>query len=174
MKNLKKIGAFAGKFLPPHLGHITEIENSAILCDELLVVVCDNTINSKKLCEESNIPFITTQMRVDWLKEHFKNNPKIKVLFMLEDDLPKFPDGMKAWSEKFKQTTDHKVNMKFADESYRELNEKYFPECEFVCFDRDKINVHATDIRNYPEKFFDYIIPEAQPFFQNIIDKNIK
>lgn len=168
----KKIGAFAGKFLPPHLGHITEIENSAKLCDELFVVVCDNTQNSKKLCQESNIPYITVEMRVQWLKKHFKNNNKIKILSMLEDDLPKFPEGMKAWSEKFKQVTNFQVNMKFADESYRELNEKYFPECEFVCFDREKINVHATDIRNYPEKYFDYLIPEAQNFFKTVIKKN--
>ena len=168
MKYTKKIGAFAGKFLPPHLGHVTEIENSANKCDELFVVICDNTNKSKKLCEESNIPFITTEMRANWLKEHFKNNPKIKVLIMLEDDLPPFPEGMKVWSEKFKKITNHKVNMKFADESYRELNEKYFPESEFISFDRDRINVHATDIRNNPQKFFDYIIPEARAFFDNL------
>lgn len=165
----KKIGAFAGKFLPPHLGHITEIENSAKLCDKLYVVVCDNTNNSKSLCHKANLPYITIKMRVDWLKQHFKNNPKIEVISMLEDGLPKFPNGMEAWSKKFKQITNHEVNMKFADESYRELNEKYFPECEFICFDREKINVHATDIRNNPAKYFDYIIPEAQEFFKEVI-----
>ena len=167
----KKIGAFAGKFLPPHLGHITEIENSSKKCDELFVVVCDNTNNSKSLCKKANIPFITLEMRIQWLKEHFKNSPNIKILAMLEDDLPPFPEGMGAWSKRFKEVTNHQVNMKFADESYRELNEKFFPECEFVSFDRDIINVHATDIRNNPKKFFKYIIPEAQEFFKNIISK---
>lgn len=173
MKNNEKIiGAFAGKFLPPHLGHVTEIENSAKLCDELYVVICDNTSKSTELCKNANIPFISTKLREEWLKLHFKDNPKIKVLTMLEDDLPAFPEGMEAWSKKFKQTTNNRVNMKFADESYRELNEKYFPECKFVSFDRDKINVHATDIRNNPKQFFKYIIPEAQEYFTNIINQN--
>ncbi|MBQ8451713.1 MAG: adenylyltransferase/cytidyltransferase family protein [Clostridia bacterium] len=169
---IKKIGGFAGKFLPPHIGHITEIENSAKLCDVLYVVVADNTENSKMLCAKAGIPFIPVKLRIKWLKNHFKNNPKIKIIYMCEDGLPKFPDGMKIWSDKFKEITHHKVNMKFADETYRELNEKYFPECEFVCFDRHKINISATTIRENPEKYIDYIIPEAREFFENLRKRN--
>ena len=168
---IKKIGAFAGKFLPPHLGHISEIENSAKLCDELIVVVADNTQNSMNLCERAGLPFISAKMRVDWLKKHFKNNKKIKVIYMCEDDLKAFPDGMKEWSERFKEITKHRVNMKFADETYRTLNEKYFPECEFVCFDRKKVDISATMIRENPKQYLNFIIPEAQVFFKEIIDK---
>lgn len=170
MKNTtKKIGAFPGKFLPPHLGHVTQIKTSAEKCDEFYVVVADNTTNSKTLCEKANIPYITPQMRVDWLKKHFENNPKIKVVYMSEDNLSKFPAPMDEWSSEFKKITGGIINVKFADETYRELNEKYFPECEFVCFDRTNINISATMIRDNPEKFFDYIIPEAQEFFKEII-----
>ena len=167
MKN-KKIGAFAGKFLPPHIGHINEIENSSKMCDELFVVVADNTKHAMRLCEDAGIPFIPADLRVSWLRKHFKNNKKIKVIYMCEDDLPKFPEGMKQWSERFKALTEYRVNMKFADETYRELNEKYFPECEFVCFDRTKIPISATKIRENPQKYLDYIIPEARYFFENI------
>ena len=168
---VKKIGAFVGKFLPPHLGHVFEIENSAKLCDELLIVVSDNTNNSKKLCEKAGLPFISAKLRVNWLKKHFENDKRIKVIYMCEDGLKMFPNGMKEWSEKFKKITHNKVNIKFADETYRILNEKYFPECEFVCFDRTKINISATDIREDPKKFFDYIIPEAHEFFRHLIEK---
>ena len=175
MNNNKKIiGAFAGKFLPPHLGHVTEIENSAKQCDELYVVVCDNTANSTNLCKNANLPFMPIELRAEWLQKHFKNNPKIKVATMLEDDFPKFPEGMQPWSERFKQVTNHEVNMKFADESYRELNEKFFPECQFVSFDREVIPVHATDIRNDPQQYFEYIIPEAQEYFRQIIEERSK
>lgn len=167
----KIIGAFAGKFLPPHIGHVSQIEKSASECDELLVVVCDNTENSKRLCDEAGIPWITPKMRVNWLKEHFKNNKKIKVLFMIEDGIPAFPNGLDVWSKKFKELTGHKVNKKFADETYRELNEKYFPECEFVCFDRTVINISATEIRKDLKANLNKIIPEARPFFENIINQ---
>lgn len=169
---IKKIGAFAGKFLPPHIGHVTEIENSAKLCDELLVVVADNTDNSKRLCEQAGLPYISATLRIKWLREHFKGNKKIKVIYMCEDGLPKFPLGMAEWSKRFKEITKHKVNMKFADETYRQLNEKYFPECEFVCFDRSKINISATDIRSDPQKHLEYIIPEARSFFMKNAKNN--
>ena len=90
---------------------------------------------------------------------------------MNEDKLSTFPAPMKEWSDAFKKVTKHKVNMKFADESYRELNELHFPECEFVCFDRQKIDISGTKVRNDPEKYFDFIIPEVQNHFRKIINK---
>ena len=169
-KKIKKIGAFPGKFLPPHTGHINTILDCAKKCDKLLVVVADSEKNSKSLCEKSNIPYIPVKLRIKWLKEHFKKHKNIKVIYMNEDKLGDFPAPMKVWSDAFKKITKHKVNMKFADETYRPLNELHFPECEFVCFDRQKINVSATMIRENPEKYFDFIIDEAKPYFKAIIE----
>ena len=66
----KRIGAFVGKFLPPHKGHLDQIEISAEDCDELYVVLADNKYNSKKLCDMANIPYIDAKLRLKWLKEH--------------------------------------------------------------------------------------------------------
>ena len=90
---------------------------------------------------------------------------------MNEDKFGQFPLSMEVWSDAFKKITKHKVNMKFADETYRPLNELHFPECEFVCFDRQVINISATMIRGNIEKYFDYIIPEAKPYFKKILKK---
>ena len=173
-KKVKKIGAFPGKFLPPHIGHVSMIRECAKKCDELLVVVADSEKNSRALCKKTNITYISAKLRVKWLKAHFKNDKNIKVIYMNEDKLSTFPAPMKEWSDAFKKVTKHKVNMKFADESYRELNELHFPECEFVCFDRQKINISGTKVRENPEKYFDFIIAEAQPFFRKIILNNKK
>lgn len=169
----KKIGAFPGKFLPPHIGHINTILDCAKKCDELLVVVADSKKNSKSLCKKAGIPYIPIRLRIKWLKSHFKNYQNIKIVYMNEDKLGTFPVPMDIWSNAFKKITKHRVNVKFADETYRTLNELHFPECEFVCFDRQTINISATMIRNEPEKYFDYIITEAQPYFKKII-KNKK
>lgn len=171
VKQKKKIGAFCGKFLPPHLGHLTQIERGADYCDEFYVVVADNKKNSQTLCKKANIPYITAKQRIAWLKEHFKNNPKIKVLFLNENHLQAFPNGVDKWSKAFRKVTKNKVNVKYADETYRKMNEEYFPDCEFVCFDRTEIDVSGTKIRNNPKKYFDFIIEEAKPFFKEIIEK---
>lgn len=44
---------------------------------------------------------------------------------------------------------------------YRQLNEKYFPECVFVPIDRDKIAIHGTDIRENKANL-KYMIKEGE------------
>ena len=79
-KIIKKIGAFPGKFLPPHIGHINTIIECSKKCDKLLVVVADSETNSRELCKKADIPFIPVKLRIKWLKKHFKNNKNIKVV----------------------------------------------------------------------------------------------
>lgn len=171
---MKKIGAFAGKFLPPHIGHVRQIEISSEFCDELRVVVAENPMHTKALCEKENLPEMSAELRMNWLAEHFKHNTKIKIVYLDESGIPPFPNGLKEWSERFKKVVGRDVNVKFADETYRELNKTYFPECEFIAFDRTVINISATEIRKNPKKHFNYIIDEAKPYFKNIIEKKEK
>jgi HTH-type transcriptional repressor of NAD biosynthesis genes len=169
---MKRIGAFVGKFVPPHLGHVEQIKKCAAKVDELRVVVAENPIYIADLCAKDNLPLMSGDLRVGWLKDYFKDYKNIKVLYMDEWGLKQFPEGLNDWSDKFKDIAGHDINVKFADETYRELNEKYFPECEFVAFDRTVIPISATMIRKEPKKYFDYIIPQAQDFFKNIINEN--
>ena len=73
-------------------------------------------------------------------------------------DLKVFQMDLK--SRKFKEVVGNKINVKYADESYRHLNEEYFPECEFVPIDRDLIPVHGTNIRT-DKNYLKYVIPEG-------------
>ena len=78
----KRIGAFVGKFLPPHKGHLDQIEICAEDCDELYIVLADNKYNSKRLCDMANIPYIDAKLRLKWLKEHFAGRKNIHVIYM--------------------------------------------------------------------------------------------
>ena len=163
-----KIGAFAGKFLPPHLGHVTQIEKCAEYVDKLYVVVAEDAQRSASICKAAGLDPIDGEMRVKWLKEHFKNNSKIEVVYLDESGLKAFPEGLEEWSQRFKSKIKG-VNVKFADETYRELNEKYFPECEFVPFDRMVIPISATMIRNDIKNNINYIIEEARDYFKKYL-----
>lgn len=163
-----KIGAFVGKFLPPHLGHVSQIEKCLSLVDELYVIVAEDPARSAAICKAAGLDPIEGELRVKWLTEHFKDNAKIKVCYFDEGGLKAFPEGLKEWSERFKSKFTN-INVKFADETYRELNEKYFPECQFIAFDRTVIPISATMVRNDLKANFNYIIEEGREYFKKYL-----
>ena len=147
MKKFKN-GCFVGKFLPPHIGHLSIIDKALGECEKVTVVLAEDGERSKKLCDASGFPYFTPQQRLDWMKNHYKNYDNINFLFFDEQGIEQ--GDLKTWSKKFKEKVKD-IDAKYADESYRYLNETYFPEWTFVPVDRDKISIHGTDIRNNHE-----------------------
>ena len=157
---MRKVGCFVGKFLPPHIGHLSVIDRALRECEEVVVVLAEDPKKSKLRCDESNFPYFNAEKRLNWMKKHYKNAKNIKFVFLDESGLKSFPEGLKEWSARFKEVVGTNITAKYADENYRELNEKYFPECEFVPIDRDVIPVHGTDIRTNSD-YLKYVIPEG-------------
>lgn len=60
-------GLVIGKFMPIHNGHVALITFAASQCDELIVSM-SYTLEDK----------INPDLRFEWIKEIFKNQPKIK------------------------------------------------------------------------------------------------
>ena len=53
---MKKVGCFVGKFLPPHLGHLSVVDRAIKECDSVVVVLAENPEKSKERCRETNFP----------------------------------------------------------------------------------------------------------------------
>lgn len=172
-KNQKKIGAFVGKFLPPHIGHLSVIDKMLEECDEAVIVISDDENKSKKLCSETNFPHFDAKTRLKWFKKHYKNQKNAKFRIIDESKMKSQNFDGREYSELFWKSVKEKVNIKYADESYRELNEKYFPECEFVAIDREQIPIHASDIRSNLNNL-KYVIPEGQADILKAIKNNKK
>lgn len=164
----KKIGAFVGKFYPPHIGHLSVIDDASKKLDEVWVVISKNDKTTDKITKKDNFKQIDTNLIKQWFCLHYKNNPKVKVAIFDETGLLPYPKDQDKWSEKFKKQFPF-VNVKIGDESYRELNEKYFPECEFYPINRDIIPIHSTQIRQNLKQNIKYIIKEAQNYFKGEI-----
>ena len=156
---MRKVGCYVGKFLPPHLGHLSVVDRALKECEKVIVVLAEDPTRSQNLCKMTNFPYFSPEKRLSWLKKHYRNQKNIKFVFLDESGLESFPKGLKEWSKRFKSVVKDEITAKYADESYRQLNKKYFPECEFVPIERDIIPVHGTDIRN--GRYLDYVIPEG-------------
>jgi pantetheine-phosphate adenylyltransferase len=67
---MARICLFPGTFDPITLGHVDVIERSVSLFDKLVIGI---GINSTKA------PMFSIEQRVEWMKEIFKNDPRIEI-----------------------------------------------------------------------------------------------
>lgn len=142
-----QIGVFVGKFLPPHLGHTTQIEKCLDFCNTLFVVVADSKKRTKELCNQAQIKEILPKKRLFWLKQHFKNNKNIKFFLLDQGMLEAYPKFLNQWKQKFFNLLPQKPDVWFVDKNFLDISKKCFPELDFIGFDRTEINISATDIR---------------------------
>lgn len=160
-----KIGAFTGKFYPPHIGHISAIDYSLKFCDKVIVVISKNDKRNEYIFKTSGFEILDANLIKQWFQKYYKDETRVSIEIMDENDLEPYPKNPKEWTEKFKKQFPQ-VNVKIADESYREFNEKYFPECEFLPINRDNISIHSTDLRDNLQENFEYLIPTAKDYFK--------
>ena len=159
-----KIGAFCGKFYPPHIGHLSVIDKAQKDLDMVYVVISKNKTREQEIKKNENFE-IPSELIKHWFEMHYKNNPKVKIEIFDESGLLPYPADQSKWAERFKNQFPL-VNVKIADGGYREFNEKYFPSYEFYEIDREAIPIHSTLFRQNPNKYMEYIIPEAQKYFK--------
>lgn len=160
-----RVGAFIGKFYPPHIGHLSVIDEVVNKVDELYIIISYNKIRNDKIKTSSSFEYLSPQLIKSWFEQHYKDNSKIKVGIFDEGDFRPYPDDRDKWAEKFKKEFPE-VNIKIADESYREFNKIYFPDYEFMAIDRDIVGIHSTEIRDDLESNLDNLIPEARSYFE--------
>ena len=163
-----KTGVFAGKFLPPHRGHLSQIINSATQCEKLYVVVSDNKNSTANICEKAKLPLMSTDLRIKWLSQELQGFNHIKVVLLDETDIPEYPWGWNYWVGDLKTLVNDKIDVVFSGDSGYEAGYKiYLPEAEFKLFDykRERYPVSATLIRENPFEYWDYILGSARPFF---------
>ncbi|CAN5704491.1 nicotinamide-nucleotide adenylyltransferase [soil metagenome] len=150
-------GLVIGKFMPVHKGHIALINFAAAKCDELIV----------SMSYANNDP-INFELRFEWLKTIFAEQPHIKV-HTIKDD---FNDEAlllsfrtELWAKRMKEYYPS-IDIIFSSENYGapfaiSLGAKH------IVFDVDRrtVPVSATLIRTKPLTYWDYIPKTVQPFF---------
>ena len=163
----RRVGAFVGKFYPPHIGHAWVVDTVVNDLDMVYIIISKNEIRNSEIKESQNFNNLGAELIKSWFEKHYENNPKVKVAIFDETGLKPYPEDRDVWADKFKKEFPM-VNVKIADESYREYNQQYFPEYEFYPIERDVIPIHSTQIRNNLEDNFEFLIKEAKEYFKEI------
>lgn len=60
-----KTGCFVGKFLPPHIGHLSVIDKGLRECQNVVVVLAEDPKRSQELCEKAGFPYFSPQKRLE-------------------------------------------------------------------------------------------------------------
>lgn len=147
-------GLVFGKFYPLHNGHINLINQAAMQCRTLYVLLSYDKRNMEKDSEFMRIKPITLQDQLKWLSYTFKDVPHVKIMHLDEykSNIPQYPDGWLLWSSVVKQRFERiaPIDVIFtADNSYSSKIGEYFPKAHQILIDplRTEVPISSTLIR---------------------------
>ncbi|ERJ11716.1 multifunctional transcriptional regulator/nicotinamide-nucleotide adenylyltransferase/ribosylnicotinamide kinase NadR [Haloplasma contractile] len=162
----KKVGMYGGKFLPFHQGHLNAIIEASTLCDELFVILSYDEEYEKKLFKTSKLDPIPYQMRLRWIRQATKELPHVKSIAISEtytNDLYDWKQGAKNILSEIGQQIDVVFS---GEERYTKIFQELYPNAFHIVFDRNKVPISGTKIREEGAfKYWDYIPNVARPYY---------
>lgn len=157
----KKIGLVFGGFSPLHAGHKQQIYKAAMLNDEVIVVV--SGYKGEKRGDGIGLPL---ERRFRYLRETFNDEPTIHVGMLDETNIPRYPDGWSEWTKALEdimeslvqdKLNNHDITVYAGEQVYKDKLSFYQPSWDVTIADRSSINISATEIRENPTKYWNYI-----------------
>lgn len=164
-----KIGIVFGCFCPLHQGHLDLIMQSKKQNDMCYVVVCGYE-------NDRGGDLLPLAKRYRYVKEQFKNDPLIKVIYINDTELgideSMSLDNWRIWSNAvFKKMGIYLFNALtwyVGEKSYvKSLGEQIGENVVYV--DRTKLPISGTMIRQNPLKYWNYIAPTFRKVFSHNI-----
>jgi len=137
-------------------------------CEKLIVVISDNANQTKEICQNAGLPYISYQLRKQWISQQIQDMEHITVRVLDETDIPEYPNGWKEWSARMRMVVSEPIDAFFVgDMDYQQTLEEYFPESRVELFDpsRTRYPISASDIRENILGNWHYILGSARPFF---------
>ena len=152
-----KRGLVIGKFLPLHQGHVALIRFAADRCDELIVSMSFAAADA-----------IDPQLRFSWIQETFIDLPGVHPEMVLDDfDDESLPIGERTdiWAA-FIRKRFPPVDIVFSSEEYGEpFARRLGVPHEAFDIQRRRVPVSATQIREAPFVYWDYIPLSVRPYY---------
>ena len=154
-------GFLLGKFLPPHFGHMYLIEQAALRCDRLTVLVCS-------ILREP----IPGALRYQWMRELYPQHD----VRHCTDENPQYPhehpDFWQFWVASIRRFVPTGPDLVFSSEDYGDelaarLGAKH------ICIDKARsiMPVSGTAVRSNPRAVWDLSPQQVQAYYEENGDK---
>jgi HTH-type transcriptional regulator, transcriptional repressor of NAD biosynthesis genes len=155
--NQYKSAYIIGKFLPLHLGHKHLIDTALSKSDKVTLLVC--SLKSEP---------IPGDIRFNWAKEIYKNEPRINII-NFQEEVPQYPeehpDFWKIWTDIGRKYCPD-MDVIFTSELYGEPYSKYLGvKHELVDLERKTFPISGTKARTNPFENWNYLPNEVKPYF---------
>lgn len=176
MENVNSIGIVSGTFAPFHSGHYSLVEQSCPDNDITIVIVSGYPDDR---AEKAGMPLVSRYQR---LREEFSGDYNIYVALLDEKYHKEFDDaqGLSEYRESVlqiikayaKMTKNCVIRNYVGDPSYKPILDKAYPDWENILIDRTSeyaVSICATQIRDNPVKYWNYIMPSFYGYFRKVI-----
>lgn len=155
-------GLVLGKFMPLHLGHLSLIDYARARCEHLTVL----------LCAQDDIEPIPGAQRLKWLEAEMRFRSEVDVVFtdvQLPNTSESSKEVAKLWAEWIKQNLPP-MDVFFSSEPYGDYLAEYMGIAhDLVDLERKEIGITGTMIREYPQRYWEYLARSARPDFVGTI-----
>jgi HTH-type transcriptional repressor of NAD biosynthesis genes len=150
------VGLILGRFMPPHLGHQYLIEFASNYVAQLTVIIRGRAKD-----------VIAGELRVCWLREMF---PEVSVILVNDERGPQ--EGAEdmtffsRWNLKIRQQVPTGLDYLFASERYGPRLAEMLG-AKYIAVDPGRLTVpiSATQIRENPLQFWEYLPPCVRPYY---------
>lgn len=164
------IAVFFGTFACFHVGHLTEVQLAKREHDGVVVVV------SGRKGDRGEIADLDLHKRFRYVRELFAKDPLVNAVLLDETDLPEYPNGWKPWLDELEhnvfdsiENQHAKITVYTGEKEYDDKLHELRPNWKTHLMNRQSlVDIHATQIRENPYKYFNYI---TDPFKRHFTKK---
>lgn len=154
---MKTRGLLIGKFYPLHIGHISLIKFAEAMVDELVILVDNHQSYSLDIdtrCSIIQKTFPQANIKIRGIKEYTFQDPSESPIFW------------EYWNNLIKKYVPEHISCIIGAMNYVKTLASNL-ECDFMILDeqRDGLSISATQIRNAPLQYWNFLAPESKPYF---------